>query len=92
MSNPRRKISRELARELVEHYLIHGRKASAIKCMEAGVSAQYASSIAASLGMHRPRYRAGTKYKNQDKKIIPMTKDKNDHRWQWAIDRGSVVA
>lgn len=92
MSNPHRKISRELARELVEHYLIHGRKASAVKCVEAGVSPQYASSIAASLGLHRPRYRAGTKYKNQDRKIVPATKDKDDHRWAWAIERGSVTA
>lgn len=89
--NRRRKISQETADELVRHYLEHGRQASEIKCVEAGVSPKYASSTAAAMGLGRPRYRAGNRYKdNKVSKRLPRSE--LDHRWQWARQRGVILA
>lgn len=92
MSNFARKITIEQERQLLEHYLVHGLKATAPLCIEFGVNPTYASCIASASGRRRPRYRAGTKYKSRKPAGKFDPKDWNDHRWAWAIERGPVLA
>ena len=92
--NHRRKVTKEVERELVEIYLTQGRAVAAKACVEHGVSPHYAVNAAAALGKGRPRWRAGTKYKGKRPAGKPptITRSESDHRWQWAIERGAVVA
>lgn len=91
MINGRQKITAAQRQELLRHYLEHGAMASAVKCVELGVSPKYASSLAASMGYARPKWRKGNRYKdNHTDKRSPRSL--NDPRWQKAIARGSVEA
>lgn len=74
MAGYKRKVPKEVERELVEIYLKHGFDVSATACIAHGVSPKYAANVAAALGMRRPQ------------------RSMNDHRWQWAIERGAIVA
>lgn len=90
MSNPRGKITPEQQHELLQVYLHLGHGPSAELGIEYGVSPKYASSIAASLGMGRPLWRAGNRYK--DDHTQRSTKGHDDPRWARAIERGTVTA
>ncbi len=90
MSNFARKITKEQAAQLLEHYLAHGLKATAPLCIEIGVHPSYPSCIASAAGKRRPKYRAGSKYKSRPPAGKYLASDWNDHRWQWAISRGHI--
>ena len=91
MSNFKRKITLEQAQKLLDHYLEHGAEATEPLCAELGVSPRYPASMASVYGKRRPKYRKGTKYKNQPPQKC-LSQDWNDPRWQWAIERGPVIA
>jgi hypothetical protein len=84
MSNFNRKVTAEQAKELLAHYVKHGKEASLVRCAELGVSPKYAASLAASLGIRIRKLKGGGQ--------IAKSVDHNDPRWQWAIERGPVVA
>lgn len=86
--NTRRKITPEQQAELIALYHEHGQAASAAKAVEYGVSPKYASSIAASLGLGRPLWRKGNRYKDQPRRAV---RSLNDPRWAKAIANGPVV-
>jgi hypothetical protein len=86
----RRKITPEQQHELLQVYLHMGHAASAELSVEYGVSPKYASSIAASVGMGRPKWRAGNRYK--DSNTQRATRSHSDPRWALAIERGAVSA
>ena len=89
--NPKMKITPAQRDELVKLYFEQGRHAAAELSVKYGVSPKYASSIAASMGMGRPRWRKGNRYK--DNKVDPQSvRTHNDPRWARAKAVGMVVA
>jgi hypothetical protein len=91
MSNCRRKISIEMERELALHYIDAGPVESGKRCEAVGLNPQYGMHAAAAIGLRRPRYRKGTRYKDQDKPVCTYVKP-NDPRWERARKIGMVVA
>lgn len=89
--NFNRKITRAQQDELVRLYFEQGRHAAAELSVKYGVSPKYASSIAASMGMGRPRWRKGNRYKD-NKVDATSIRTHNDPRWARAIAAGVVVA
>lgn len=86
--NKRMKITDKQRDELLRLYLSDGREAAGALAVKYGVSPKYPSSLAAALGLHRPRWRKGNRYKDNK---IDHTRSLNDPRWAWAIERGSVT-
>jgi len=72
--NRKSKITPEQRQEILLAYLEKGHHAAAALSARYGVSAKYASTIAASLGVSRRQH----------------VKSQRDPRWQWAIDRGVI--
>ena len=70
----RGKITAEQKREILSAYLDQGHHAARVLSARYGVSAHYASALAASLGVSRRQH----------------VKSHKDPRWQWAIDRGVI--
>lgn len=87
----RRKITPEQRHELLQVYLHLGPEISAELCLEYGVCAKYAAAEAATLGLGRPIWRAGNRYKD-NLVNAPLPKSHADPRWQRAIDVGPVTA
>jgi len=71
-------------------YLHMGHDVSAALCLEYGVNPKYAASEASSMGLSRPIWRAGNRYKNNH--VEYSTRSLNDPRWELARARGPVVA
>lgn len=93
--NRKGKITAEQREELLAHYVEHGSVASAEKCAALGLSPRYASSLAASMGYRRPIWRAGNRYKDNSVDMpnaSSRTRSNKDHRWEWAKQRGEVIA
>ena len=90
ISDNRRKISIEMERELALHYIDAGPVENGKRCKALGLSPQYGMHAAAAIGLRRPRYRKGTRYKDQDKPVCTYVKP-NDPRWERARKIGTVV-
>jgi hypothetical protein len=86
----RRKVSPRTRDQLIQIYLHMGSDVSAASCLEHGVNSKYAASEASSMGLSRPIWRAGNRYKNNH--VEYSTRSQNDPRWELAIERGAVVA
>lgn len=80
-----RKISVEQRHQLVQIFLHMGYAESVRVCIEAGLHGKYAALQAREMGLSRKKvFRGGGDIANSI--------DHNDHRWAWAIERGSVIA
>ena len=84
------KVTPAQRQQLLEYYLKYGMKATEPLCKELGVSNRYPASVASVYGKRRPKYRAGTKYKDTPK--ADPAWNQHDPRWAWAIERGTVIA
>lgn len=71
-----RKLTHEQREQLVRVYLESGTSAAGPLAVSMGVSRKYPGIMAATSGRRRSGRPPG---------------DWNDHRWQWAIERGPVV-
>ena len=91
MRNGQRKVSIEMERELALHYIDAGQVENGKRCEALGLNPQYGMHAAAAIGLRRPRYRKGTRYKDQDKLVRSYVKP-NDPRWERARKIGAVVA
>lgn len=75
------KVPPDKRNALVELYMKGGMKAVEPLCKEFGITAKYVANLASMMGKHR-------------RKDAPWraTQTENDKRWEWAIQRGKVIA
>jgi hypothetical protein len=81
----RRKISENQRNHLLQIFLHMGKAEAEIMCVLYGVNRQYALNQAREMGFFKGHvYRGGGN--------IAFGVDHTDERWQWAIQRGAVLA
>jgi hypothetical protein len=85
-----RKVTPAQERELALHYVEAGPNESGDRCAKMGLSRGYGLRAAAALGLKRPRWRKGTRYR--DAKRDHSVNTFNDRRWERAKKIGTVVA
>jgi len=78
--NPNQKINREQRLELVDLYIKGGFAGVANRAAELGVSTKYIANAASNMGLRCETIRGRSRY------------TAGDHRWEWARQRGAVVA
>lgn len=78
-----RKISKRRERQLVQIYLHMGQEIAAEMSVEFGMASGYARSRVTELGLLPPR-------KHRGGGDIAVGVDHSDHRWAWAVSRGSI--
>jgi hypothetical protein len=86
------KTTEEQRLEILRVYKTEGAEAATKLCLSLGLSRRYYSSLASIRGVsRRPQSRRLTE---AEKDIIRNTQPtkRKDKRWQWAIQRGVVVA
>lgn len=84
-----RKITPRQRHQLIQVHLHLGYEASRPLCLEYGVARNYAAKMASEIGLLPPLY---TKRRGAKRSVKFEVVDHNDHRWAWAVERGSVVA
>lgn len=82
------KITPQQRDELVKLFCLGGLEATAELTAKYGISPKYAVQAACALGIKRPRWRAGVKFKPLRERRFERGKE--DPRWQWAISRGAI--
>lgn len=84
-----RKITPEQRHQLIQVHLHLGYEASRPLCLEFGVARDYAAKMASEANLLVPTY---CKRRGAKRSVKFEVVDHNDHRWKWAVERGSVVA
>lgn len=85
MKPRRRKISARAREQLVQIFLNMGKDVAAEQCIALGLHRNYAEGEVSARGLLPPRKFTGGGN-------IAFGVDHNDPRWQWAIERGPVIA
>jgi hypothetical protein len=85
MKDQRRRVTPERSHELLQIYLHMGDAIAERDCVEAGVSAMYASHVAHEAGL-------GRRFKVRGSGNVATRVRHDDPRWRWAVERGTVIA
>lgn len=92
MSFVSEKINEAQRLRILAVYKAEGVKAATALCLSLGLSPRYYSKLASERGMAERKCKPLTpEQKTKMRRVIPID-DSYDHRWQWAVERGPVVA
>lgn len=78
--------------EILRVYKDEGVAAVTALCLSLGLSPRYYSSLASLRGVAAKKSRPLTPEQKAKALKIKRRDDSHDHRWKWAIERGSVQA
>lgn len=78
--------------EILRVYKTEGVKAATALCVSLGLSPRYYSALASLRGVSAKKSRPLTAEQKAEMRKIKRADDSHDHRWKWAVERGSVVA
>ncbi len=81
--NRKGKITPNQRHQLLQIYLHMDMEESRRACLEYGVNATYAQTLAYTLSLTK------TDKRGQEKSFGV---DHDDHRWKWAVERGAILA
>lgn len=88
----KRDVTEAMRLDVLRVYKDKGPAAAAAYCAEIGLGRSYYSALAYRRGLTRKKSKPLTpEQKAEMRRIIPVD-DSHDKRWQWAVDRGPVVA
>lgn len=90
--NHNEKINEAKRLEILRVYQEQGPAAARKFCLSLGLCGGYYVSLAYSRGVSRPKSKPLTAKQKADMRAVIPADDWNDPRWQWAIDRGGVIA
>ena len=86
------KVTEQMRQDILRVYKDEGSASAAAFCAKLGLSRGYYSALACRRGVADKKSKPLTDdQKARIRNRVPID-DSGDHRWQWAISRGSVVA
>lgn len=86
------KTTKEQRMEILRVYKTDGTAACSALCLRLGLSARYYSKLASEHGLSGRKSKPLTPAQKEKMRATVRRDDSHDHRWKWAIERGSVVA
>ncbi len=85
-------VTEALRQEILRIYKLDGSAVAAAFCAEKGLSRGYYSALACRRGVAVKKSKPlSAAQKTAMRRIVPID-DSHDKRWQWAIERGPVIA
>jgi hypothetical protein len=88
----KKEVTETLRQEILRVYKAEGPTAAAAFCAEKGLSRGYYSALACRRGVAVKKSKPLTAAQKAAMRQRSPVDDSHDKRWQWAIERGPVVA
>lgn len=85
------KVTEVQRQEVLRVYREEGTKAAEALCISLGLNGRYFSQLASARGVARKKSKPLTPEQKAQMKAV-ATRFTSDHRWQWAKERGAVIA
>jgi hypothetical protein len=85
------KTTKEQRAEILRVYKAEGTAACSALCLSLGLSARYYSKLASEHGLSCPKSKPLSAAQKAKMRATVRKDDSYDHRWKWAVERGSVV-